>query len=161
MIILTFYWTYAWLSMNDLFIYLFWQSASNASLLFDCFFYLFCLVQWTYALLSMNNRFSFIDFIYLRKPVYSVIFRHISMFMIIQAHSRILRTIRNSCIFRTLAYLELKGCSKPYQISIMRHMHIENYCIVLTELKQFIQKFSGIFRNIQQYSAMLRHTKGH
>ena len=47
--------------------------------------------------------------------------------------------------------------SKPRQTSnIMRH--IEKPGIVTTV---YSQVFSGIFRDIQQYSAMLRHIEGH
>ena len=45
--------------------------------------------------------------------------------------------------------------SKPCQISKMLRWHVEN-----PGIEQFIQAFSDIFRNIQQYSPTFRDTEG-
>ena len=60
-------------------------------------------------------------------------------------------------IFRTHAHLMLEIYSKPCQLFKIYLRHLKT----LARSEQFIQAFAGMFRNIQQYSTILRKIKAY
>ena len=122
--------------------------------------------------------------IHIRNPVYYRKFRHFSHIQVllrhIQPYCGILRTLCDSCIFRTLPYSEschmsnlryIQNSAKAYSgifrtlcnVRILRTLkyselcHIQNYGIFRTRDIQNIQNpvYIDTFRHIQAYSIMI------
>ena len=78
-------------------------------------------------------------------------------------HSRVSRTVRSCCIFRTPRYLEPKAYSKLCQRSKkMRRRYIENHCIVIKGSEAVTQSCSvkkAVLRNFAKFTVEhLRHS---
>ena len=81
---------------------------------------------------------------------------YLGMLINFRAHSRVSRTVRSCCIFRTPRYLEPKAYSKLCQRSKkMRRRYIENHCIVIKGSEAVTQSCSvkkAVLRNFAKFT---------